>query len=57
VNEAARLTELTKGAPERVLASEAALTRADTAEASRWERRDRVTLRGRSCATTVAAPA
>ncbi len=57
VNEAARLTELAKGTAERVLASEAALARADAAEAARWERRDEVKLRGRSSLTTVATPA
>jgi adenylate cyclase len=57
VNEAARLTELAKGTGERVLASEAALACASASEAERWERRDQVQLRGRSTATTVAAPA
>jgi adenylate cyclase len=57
VNEAARLTELAKGTPERVLASDAALSRAGDAEAAHWERRDRVKLRGRSAPTAVATPA
>jgi adenylate cyclase len=57
VNEAARLTELAKGTADGVLASEAALARAGASEAARWERRDQIQLRGRSTATTVAAPA
>jgi adenylate cyclase len=56
VNEAARLTELAKRTPEHVLASDAALSRADPEEAGRWLLGSEVTLRGRSAATAVAAP-
>ena len=56
VNEAARLSELAKRRPERVLASESALARADDARprAGRW--RDSEVLRGRNVATGVAHP-
>jgi adenylate cyclase len=56
VNEAARLTELAKRRAERVLASEAALERADPAEAEWWLQSDELRLRGRSEPTTVLAP-
>jgi len=56
VNEAARLTELAKGVPELVLASQAALARADDAEAARWSALEQVTLRGRRAATSVLVP-
>ena len=54
VNEAARLSELAKGRPEGLLASEAALTRADRDEASRWRLGDAVVLRGREADTRLA---
>jgi adenylate cyclase len=54
VNEAARLTELAKAAPGRVLASEAILSRVDSAETRRWRLGDPVILRGRTAATRVA---
>ncbi|MEA2425829.1 MAG: adenylate cyclase, partial [Thermoleophilaceae bacterium] len=57
VNEAARLTELAKDEPQRVLASEAALTAADDAESARWELGDAVQLRGRTQSTKLARPA
>jgi adenylate cyclase len=56
VNEAARLTELAKGKPSRVLASDAALSRAGESERERWSIGSSVTLRGRSTPTTVASP-
>jgi adenylate cyclase len=56
VNEAARLCELAKDRPERVLASEAALRRAAPAEAEGWELGERTVLRGRLEATGLAAP-
>jgi adenylate cyclase len=56
VNEAARLCELAKRRPERVLASEAVRRRAGADEAERWELRDSVVLRGRDQATTVLVP-
>ncbi|HUE27896.1 MAG TPA: adenylate/guanylate cyclase domain-containing protein [Solirubrobacteraceae bacterium] len=57
VNEAARLTDLAKGSPSRLLACEAILSRASDREAARWEFGEPVVLRGRSAATRVAAPA
>jgi adenylate cyclase len=56
VNEAFRLTELAKLRPERALASEAALARAEPAEAKSWLQSDEVTLRGRREATAISAP-
>ena len=56
VNEAARLCERAKGAPGRVLASEAILERAGAAEAARWQLEDEVLLRGRREPTRTAAP-
>ena len=57
VNEAARLTELAKTRPSRLLASEEIVRRASEREARRWEVGEPVVLRGRSCPTLVAAPA
>jgi adenylate cyclase len=54
VNEAARLCDLAKRRPERVLASKAALRRVNGSEAARWSLGEDVTLRGRSAATTLA---
>jgi adenylate cyclase len=56
VNEAARLTELAKEAPGRVLASAASLGAAGEGEAARWQTDDAVVLRGRSAATGLARP-
>ena len=56
VNEAARLCDLAKERAVRVLASEAALTRAGAAEAEGWELTDRTVLRGRLEATGLAMP-
>jgi adenylate cyclase len=56
VNEAARLTELAKQQPGRVLASEATLRAARDGEERHWSLGDEVTLRGRSRATRLAAP-
>ena len=56
VNEAARLCELAKQRPERLLASHAVLRRADPAEAANWEVRDPIVLRGRDEPTQVAVP-
>jgi adenylate cyclase len=55
VNEAARLAELAKQHPERVLASERALGQADT-EGGEWRLAEKVVLRGRSGETGVAHP-
>jgi len=58
VNEAARLCELAKDRPDRLLASEAALERAASPEAAMWSLGDAVTLRGRDEPTRLAtAPA
>jgi adenylate cyclase len=54
VNEAARLCELAKEKPERLLASEAALRRASVAETQRWSLGEAVTLRGRDEPTRLA---
>jgi adenylate cyclase len=56
VNEAARLTELAKQEPGRVLASAAAVAAAGE-EAERWELGEGVRLRGRSETTRLARPA
>ena len=57
VNEAARLTELAKSTPSRVVASEAIVSRADGDEAGRWHLGEAVTLRGRPAPTRTATPA
>jgi adenylate cyclase len=57
VNEAARLTELAKEKPGRVLASGAALELASGAEGERWQADGSATLRGRSSETDLAVPA
>ena len=57
VNEAARLTELAKDRPGRVLASAAALRAAGEEEAARWRLEEPVVLRGRSAETELAVPA
>jgi adenylate cyclase len=57
VNEAARLTELAKTGPSRLLASEGIVRCASEREARRWEIGEPVVLRGRSDPTLVAAPA
>jgi adenylate cyclase len=54
VNEAARLTDLAKTTPERLLASDAALERAAPRERVRWQAGESVDLRGRSRPTVVA---
>jgi adenylate cyclase len=56
VNEAARLTELSKKLPERLLASGAAVDRAATDEAARWTLGEEVMLRGRDRPTVTATP-
>jgi len=56
VNEAARLTELAKEKPGRLLASEAILERASAEEQRHWELDGTVTLRGRSSETRLAIP-
>ncbi|MGH3863211.1 adenylate/guanylate cyclase domain-containing protein [Actinokineospora sp.] len=56
VNEAARLTELAKSVPGRLVASSRAAAAAAPAEAARWRATDTVTLRGRTEDTTVVVP-
>ena len=56
VNEAARLTELAKSKPCRVLASAAVLDRARNGEASNWRLGESVQLRGRTEHTRIAEP-
>ena len=56
VNEAARLCELAKRRPERILASEAALARVAGSERERWSLGEAVTLRGRDEPTRLASP-
>jgi len=56
VNEAARLTELAKTTPTRLLASDAILGRASRTERERWSTGETVTLRGRTEPTTPASP-
>jgi adenylate cyclase len=57
VNEGARLCELSKGRPEGLLASEAAVDKARSEEARRWALGEEVTLRGRGEATRLATAA
>jgi adenylate cyclase len=56
VNEAARLTELAKQRPERILASGAALAGAAAEEAGHWTPDGEVLLRGRAAPTQLAIP-
>jgi adenylate cyclase len=56
VNEAARLCELAKQRPGRLLASDAVLRRAGSDERAHWEVREHLVLRGRDSETGVAQP-
>ncbi|WP_020671156.1 adenylate/guanylate cyclase domain-containing protein [Amycolatopsis nigrescens] len=56
VNEAARLTELSKSVPGRVVASMRAVEQADAAEADRWRGTEETVLRGRTEPTRLAVP-
>ncbi|WP_141585973.1 adenylate/guanylate cyclase domain-containing protein [Actinomadura sp. WMMA1423] len=56
VNEAARLTDLAKNTPGRVLAAGSLLAEAGPEEAAHWSLGDEVTLRGRTQATRLASP-
>ncbi|MHB8681695.1 MAG: adenylate/guanylate cyclase domain-containing protein [Acidimicrobiales bacterium] len=56
VNEAARLSELAKAAPGRVLASDRIVAEADGEEAAAWTPRHEVVLRGRAGPTRLMAP-
>jgi adenylate cyclase len=55
VNEAARLCELAKTRPHRMLASQAALESAGAPEDARWRLGEAVTLRGRHAPTRLAS--
>ena len=57
VNEAARLTELAKEVPARVLASRRIVDAASGAEASMWSYHETATLRGRAVPTELMLPA
>jgi adenylate cyclase len=54
VNEAARLSELAKRRPERLVASDAAIACADPREAQRWTLGEATVLRGRDAPTRIA---
>ncbi|HVK21528.1 MAG TPA: adenylate/guanylate cyclase domain-containing protein [Actinokineospora sp.] len=56
VNEAARLTELAKSVPGRLVASARATESASPDEAARWRVAESVVLRGRTESTTVVVP-
>jgi adenylate cyclase len=56
VNEAARLTELAKQEPGRLVASATVLGSATAAEAAHWATGEDVLLRGRTATTTLATP-
>jgi len=56
VNEAARLSDLAKEREERVIASDAALSRARGGEREAWKEGERTVLRGRLEATVLASP-
>ncbi|MFI0406107.1 adenylate/guanylate cyclase domain-containing protein [Actinomadura sp. 3N508] len=56
VNEAARLSDLAKGTPGKVLASAAVLDLAHRGEAAEWDLEGSVTLRGRSRPTRLGTP-
>ncbi|HWC80407.1 MAG TPA: adenylate/guanylate cyclase domain-containing protein [Pseudonocardiaceae bacterium] len=56
VNEAARLTELAKQKPGRLVASATVLGAATAAEAAHWATGEDVLLRGRTATTTLATP-
>lgn len=56
VNEAARLCELAKSYPSRMLATADAIERASESERARWSLGDTVTLRGHERPTRLASP-
>ncbi len=56
VNEAARLTEQAKDRPERVVASQRIVDRANATERDRWQLLEPLLLRGRLEPTTLAVP-
>lgn len=56
VNEAARITELAKTSPGRIVASGTVLDAADPAEAAKWRLHGEATVRGRTEPTRLAVP-
>jgi adenylate cyclase len=56
VNEAARLSELAKTAPGRLIASMSAVEKAERDESEQWQQTELVTVRGRSMPTRLAIP-
>jgi adenylate cyclase len=56
VNEAARLSDIAKSAPDRLLASATVVSAARPVEAAHWRLGNTVTLRGRPARTRLAAP-
>jgi adenylate cyclase len=54
VNEASRLCDLAKSRPERVIAADAAVERADPRESARWAFGEATVLRGREAPTRIA---
>ncbi len=56
VNEAARLTEVAKGVPGRVVASMVAVAAASVLEQACWQAHGQVELRGRTAVTDLARP-
>ena len=56
MNEAARLCELSKSYPQRLLASDAAVEAASESERRHWRLDDQVVLRGREKPTRLAIP-
>ena len=57
VNEAARLCELAKDVPQRLVASAETVARATETERTHWRQGDTVTLRGHDEPTRLAVPA
>jgi class 3 adenylate cyclase len=57
VNQSARLSDLAKTRPSRVIATSEAVAAAEEREAVRWYVAEPVTLRGRATATPIAEPA
>ncbi|MFC2586303.1 MAG: adenylate/guanylate cyclase domain-containing protein, partial [Corynebacterium matruchotii] len=56
VNTAARLTEIAKGTPGRVITNAGTLAKANEAEQARWTLMKSVELRGRNMMTQIARP-
>jgi adenylate cyclase len=56
VNEAARLSDLAKDRPDRILTSAGTVSESDPGEAAHWRTGDEVVLRGRGQPTTLAEP-